>query len=166
MRDYHTYIKEVDRVLDNLRAKCLGQDVSFHVLLPEEAEFWAYEEKVEHITKLLLFALAKVEPCFSIVPELEESSAWLKALLLYLMKQCSPEDQTFANVTKITRLEVGIRECMFEDNAYAVLRATPPFLLLHSLDLAILSLLDARALMPGNTTLLAQIKRHINQAPG
>ena len=165
MRDLADYIKEVDQALEDLRAKCLGQDVSFHVLLPEEAEFWPCEEKAEYITKLLLFSLAKVEPCFSIVPELEESSAWLKTLLLYLMKQCNPEDQTFANVTKITRLDGGIRECMFEDNAYAVLCTTPPFLL-HSLDLAILSLLDTRALVPGNANFLTQIKHHINQAPG
>ena len=158
MRDYHTYIKEVDRALEDLRAKCLGQDVSFHVLLPEEAEFWTYEEKAEHITRLLLFSLAKVEPCFSIVPELEESSAWLKALLLYLMKRCNPEDQTFANVTKITRLDSGIRECMFEDNAYAVLCTAPPFLL-HSLDLAILYLLDARGLGRSKEEYLRQAKK-------
>ena len=106
-----------------------------------------------------MFSLAKVEPCFSIVPELEESSAWLKALILYLMEKCNPEDQTFANVTKITRLDDGIREYMFEESAYAVLHTTPPFLL-HSLDLAILQLLETRNLSPDHLQFLSQICNH------
>lgn len=159
MRDYKAYVKEVDRALEDLRARCLGQDVSFHVLLPEESEFWTTQEKAAHITQLLLFTLAKVEPCFSIIPELEESSAWLNALLLYLMRRCNPEDQTFACLTKIIRLDSGIRECMFGDNAYAILRTTPPFLF-KALDAAILQLLETRNLSPSYPQICHHICNH------
>lgn len=147
MRDHEAYVREVDQRLAELRAKCLGQNTSICTMLPEGTEHWSNEEKAEHITKLLLFSLAKVEPGLSIIPELEESDLWLRMLILYLMETCDEDDRTFASLTKITRLDKGIREFMFEGKAYAALRGDPPFLL-QSMDAAILYLLDAREKYP------------------
>ena len=62
MRDHQKYIDEVDAELAKLRAKGLGQDLSFEVLLPEDSWIWKAEDKASYITQQLLFALAKVEP--------------------------------------------------------------------------------------------------------
>lgn len=73
MKDYWNYVKKVDRHLEDLRAKYLGQDTHFDAVLPPEANRWNNEEKADHLTQLLLFSLSKVEPSAAILPELEES---------------------------------------------------------------------------------------------
>ena len=146
MRDHQKYIDEVDAELAKLRAKCLGQDLSFEVLLPEDSWIWKAEDKASYITQQLLFALAKVEPNFSIPPELEESSTWLYALILFLETKCNPADRTFASIKRILDLDETTREFMFEDKPFKVLQTLPPFLL-QRFDLGVLQLLDSRGLL-------------------
>ena len=143
--DYESYVKKVDRYLSDLRAKYLRQDTHFDAVLPPEATRWKDEEKADHLTHLLLFSLAKVEPSAAILPELEESYSWLKTLILYLYHVCDETSHTFASVTKITKADEGIREMIVErEPAFSLLKTEPPFLLQY-LDVAIL-LLESRSL--------------------
>jgi len=144
MMDYESYVKKVDRHLADLRAKYLGQDTHFDAVLPPEANLWNDEKKAEHLTRLLLFSLAKVEPSAAILPELEESYSWLKTLILYLYRICDETSHTFASVTKIAKADEGLREAMVEDQIdFTLLQNESPFLLQY-LDSAILYLLKIR----------------------
>ena len=145
--DYERYIKKVDRHLTDLRAKYLGQDTRFDTILPQEANRWNNEEKANHLTRLLLFSLAKVEPAIAILPELEESYSWLKTLILYLYHVCDETSHTFASVTKIAKADEGIREMIVEQEpSFSLLKTEPPFLLQY-LDAAILHLLQAHNIL-------------------
>lgn len=147
MKNYESYVKKVDRHLTDLRAEYLGQDTHFDAVLPQEANRWNNEEKADHLARLLLFSLAKVEPSASILPELEESYPWLKTLILYLYHVCAEESHTFASITKLTRADVGLREEIFGNQKdFTILQTEPPFLLQY-LDTAILCLLDSRSLL-------------------
>lgn len=147
MRDYQKYVDEVDAELAKLRAKYLGQDLSFEVLLPEDSWIWKTEDKAAYITRQILFSLAKVEPNFSIPPELEETSDWLYTLILFLETKCTPADRTFASIKRILDLEGVTRELVFKDEPFKVLQTLPPFLLRH-FDLAVLQLVIARNVVP------------------
>ena len=147
MMDYESYVKKVDRHLEDLRAKYLGQDTHFDAVLPQEANRWSVEEKADHLTRLLLFSLAKVESSAAILPELEESYSWLKTLILYLYHVCVGESHTFTSITKIIKADEGIRGAMVENQTnFTLLKTEPPFLLQY-LDTAILYLLDCRNLL-------------------
>lgn len=156
MRDYQKYVDEVDAELARLRAKYLGQDLSFEVLLPEDSWIWKTEDKAAHITRQILFSLAKVEPNFSIPPELEETSDWLYTLILFLETKCTPADRTFASIKRILDLEEVTRELVFEDEPFKVLQTLPPFLLRH-FDQAVLQLLDTRQLLAPKTFSLSDL---------
>lgn len=148
MKDFESYIKKVDRHLTDLRSKYLGQDTHFDAVLPPEANRWNDEEKAEHLTQLLLFSLAKVEPSAAILPELEASYSWLKTLILYLYYACAEVSHTFASITKVVKTDEGIREMIVErEPAFALLKSDPPFLLQY-LDVVILCLLEARHSLP------------------
>ena len=147
MKDYWNYVKKVDRHLSDLRAEYLGQDTHFDAILPPEANRWTDEEKADHLTRLLLFSLAKVEPSIAILPELEEAYPWLKTLILYLYLTCAESSHTFASITKVAKADEGIREMIVErEPVFALLKSEPPFLLQY-LDLAVLMLLDTRSLV-------------------
>lgn len=147
VKDYWNYIKKVDRHLEDLRAKYLGQDTHFDAVLPPEANRWSDEEKADHLTRLLLFSLSRVEPSAAILPELEESYSWLKTLILYLYHTCAEVSHTFASITKVAKADEGIREMIVErEPIFALLKTEPPFLLQY-LDMAILHLLDCRDLL-------------------
>lgn len=147
MKNYRNYVKKGDRHLENLRAKYLGQDTHFDTVLPPETNRWSNEEKADHLTRLLLFSLAKVESSAAILPELEESYSWLKTLILYLYHACAETSHTFASVTKVSKAGEGIREIIVErEPAFTLLQTEPPYLLQY-LDIAILRLLDCRNLL-------------------
>ena len=147
MKDYESYIKKVDRHLEDLRAKYLGQDTHFNAVLPPEATRWRDEEKADYLARLLLFSLAKVEPSAAILPELKESYPWLKTLILYLYHACAEVSHTFASITKVAKADVGLREMLVErEPAFALLKTEPPFLLQY-LDASVLMLLDTRNLV-------------------
>ena len=148
MMDYESCVKKVDRHLADLRAKYLGQDTHFDAVLPPDANRWNSEEKADHLSRLLLFSLAKVEPSVSILPELEESYPWLKTLILYLYHTCAESSHTFASITKLAKADAGLREEIFgTQKDFVLLQTEPPFLLQY-LDAAILCLLDSRNLPP------------------
>lgn len=158
--DYESYVKKVERYLEDLRAKYLGQDTHFDAVLPPEANRWNDEEKADHLSQLLLFSLAKVEPSASILPELEESYSWLKTLILYLYHVCAKESHTFASVTKITKADECLREVMVEEqHDFALLKTEPPFLLQY-LDVAILYLLDCRGRNTGQEAFLRHVQKN------
>ena len=160
MKDYESYVKKVDRHLADLRAKYLGQDTHFDAVLPPEATRWNDEEKADHLTRLLLFSLAKVEPSIAILPELEESYSWLKTLILYLYHVCDETSHTFASVAKITKADEYLREVMVEaQHDFALLKTEPPFLLQY-LDVAILYLLNCRGRNTGQEEFLRHVQKN------
>ena len=159
MKDYESYVKKVDRHLADLRAKYLGQDTHFDAVLPPEANRWNDEEKADHLTRLLLFSLAKTEPAIAILPELEESYSWLKTLILYLYHACAEVSYTFASITKVAKTDEGIREMIVEQEpAFALLKTEPPFLLQY-LDVAILHLLNCRGMNAGEEEFLHHVPK-------
>ena len=145
--DYESYVKKIDRHLADLRAEYLGQDTHFDAVLPPEANRWSADEKADHLTRLLLFSLAKVESSAAILPELEEAYPWLKTLILYLYHGCAEVSHTFASIMKVAKADEGIREMIVErEPSFSLLKTEPPFLLQY-LDLAVLMLLDTRNLV-------------------
>ena len=143
MKDHRKYIKDVDDLLQRLRARCLGQDIPLDVLLPSRAEAWTAEARADQVAKQLLFALSRAEPDFAIRPELTETYAWLKTIVLYLEARVTSEDRTFAAIRRVLDLEEGTRAILFEEAEFAPLQAAPSFLL-QFYDAAVLQLLEAR----------------------
>lgn len=159
MKDYWNYIKKVDRHLEDLRAKYLGQDSHFDTVLPPEANRWSADEKADYLTRLLQFSLAKVEPSAAILPELEETYLWLKTLILYLYHTCAESSHTFASITKLAKADAGLREEIFENQKdFSLLKTEPPFLLQY-LDVAILYLLNCRGRNTGEEKFLRYIQK-------
>ena len=149
MKDYGNYVKKVDQHLAVLRAKYLGQDTHFNAVLPPEANLWSYEKKADYLTQLILFSLAKVEPSSAILPELEETSHWLKAPILFLLHTCPENNHTFSAIKKILTAGEELREAIFKEARleYSILKTPIPFLL-QSFDEAILYLLHNHHLSP------------------
>ena len=159
MKDYWNYVKKVDRHLEALRAKYLGQDTHFDTVLPPEANRWSNEEKADHLTRLLLFSLAKVESSAAILPELEESYSWLRTLILYLYHACAEVSHTFVSIAKVTKADERIREMIVErEPAFALLQTEPPYLLQY-LDVAILYLLNCRGRNTGQEEFLRHVQK-------
>ena len=146
LRSNEVYLKRVDSTIEQLRGRCLGQDVPLMAVLPSHLLTESEESRADHLTRQLLFALAAVSEEDG---EYQRSEIWLRGAILYLLWECNREDHTFRSLVQIVKLPQGVRALLFhrdgapKNDDYAALRedAEMPEPL-EELELAILCLLE------------------------
>ena len=142
------YLNRVDRMMDQLRAACLGQDTQLLDVLPAHLKTASAECCAAYLSHQILFAL--VIACDDDRPseQYERSREWLYEAILFLLRECNQEDQTFYELGEIMKLSHGVRVLLLSEKSHV---ATDDSALckdenmpwpLQELDLAILILLE------------------------
>jgi len=113
------YLKRVDRMMDQLRAACLGQDTHLLDVLPAHLKTASAECCAAYLSRQILFAL--VIACDDDRPseQYERSREWLYETILFLLRECNQEDQTFYELGEIMRLSRGVRVLLLSEKSYA-----------------------------------------------
>ena len=142
------YLNSVDRMMDKLRAACLGQDTHLLDALPTHLRTESKEHCAAYLSRQILFAL--VIACDDDRPseQYERSREWLYETILFLLRECNQEDQTFYELGEIMKLSQGVRVLLLSEKPHAATDYTAlskdetmPWPL-KELDLAILLLLE------------------------
>lgn len=113
------YLNRVDRMIDKLRAACLGQDTYLLDALPAHLRTESKEQCAAYLSRQILFAL--VIACDDDRPseQYERSREWLYETILYLLRECNKEDQTFYELGEIMKLSHGVRVLLLSEKSYA-----------------------------------------------
>ena len=142
------YLNRVDRLMDKLRAACLGQDTYLLDALPVHLKTESAECCAAYLSYQILFAL--VIACDDDRPseQYERSREWLYETILYLLRDCNKQDQTFYELGEIMKLSRGVRVLLLSGKPHAATDypalckdETMPWQL-KELDLAILILME------------------------
>lgn len=144
-RDSIEYRKQVDDLMKKLRWRCLGLDTPLTVILPEQQKSLPPEGQASCLARQILFHLAAQDPSAE-KKELERSFHWLYAIILYLLTECSEEDQIFGNLVRIVELDFFVRSELFMNFGDLVADIRDNLFVpapLESLELNIISLLVA-----------------------
>ena len=143
------YLNRVDRLMDKLRAACLGQDTYLLDALPVHLRSDSKERCADYLSRQILFAL--VIACDDDRPseQYERSREWLYETILFLLRECNKEDQTFYELGEVMKLSQGVRALLLSEKTgaatdYSALckEETMPWPL-KELDLAVLVLMEA-----------------------
>ena len=106
------YLNRVDRLMEKLRAACLGQDTCLLAALPTYLLTESNERKAAHLARQIVFALAAVSG--EGTPELYQRSwEWMYGSILYLLRECNKTDQTFAEMVRLMKLSFEVRQILF-----------------------------------------------------
>jgi len=106
------YLNRVDRLMEKLRAACLGQDTCLLATLPTYLLTESNERKAAHLARQIVFALAAVSD--EGTPELYQRSwEWMYGAILYLLRECNKTDQTFAEIIRLMKLSYEVRQILF-----------------------------------------------------
>ena len=112
------YQIQVEKLINKLRAACLGQDISLTAILPERFKNSPPEEQVEQITDQILFTLTAVaKENHNSLEELPEARRWIRDVTLYLMTWCCEEDRTCRQLIRLLEQPRGVRMLVF--NSFA-----------------------------------------------
>ena len=103
------YLNRVDRMMDKLRAACLGQDTYLLDALPAHLRTESKEHCAAYLSHQILFALVIACDDDRLSEQYERSRKWLYETILYLLRECNQEDQTFYELGEIMKLSHGVR---------------------------------------------------------
>ena len=155
------YQIQVEKLINKLRAACLGQDISLTAILPECFKSSPPEEQVEQITDQILFTLSAVaKENHNSLEELPEARKWIRDVTLYLMTWCCEEDRTCRQLVRLLEQQKGVRMLIFssfalESGCHELTNETPP-LILKNLEVAWLCLLDPHRLLDEPKTMFRE----------
>jgi len=142
------YLNRVDRMMDKLRAACLGQDTHLLDALPAHLKTASAECCAAYLSHQILFALVIACDDDRASEQYERSREWLYEAVLFLLRECNQEDQTFYELGEIMRLSRGVRALLLSEKPHAATdytalckEETMPWPL-KELDLAILVLME------------------------
>ena len=141
MRDEELYLHRVEKAIEQLRTKCLGQDTALAEVLPSHFKQASQGRQAAQIAEQITYSLAAVSSQIS-PSELEESRQWLYGIVLYLLTNCNANDQSLGAIKRILEMPKQVRRILFLDadsQLYAVLRedAESPECLRDSFDAAV-----------------------------
>lgn len=143
------YQIQVEKLIDKLRAACLGQDISLTAILPDHFKNSPPEEQVEQIADQIFFTLTAVaKENHNSLEELPEARRWIRDVTLYLMTWCCEEDRTCRQLVRLLEQQKGVRMLIFssfalESGCHELTNETPP-LILKNLEVAWLCLLEVK----------------------
>lgn len=160
MTDEQLYLKDVEKAIGQLRARCLGQDTRLTALLPPHAREKDTRYQAKYLAAQLQFALAHAEGRYVEPKELQRCRQWLEDITLYLLEKIQDEDQTFYQLIRMVNLPQEIRRLVlydFLDSSSDILVSTPPSLL-QNLDAAIWWLLGVQRKQQSGKSSLDMLK--------
>lgn len=146
MTDEQLYLKDVEKAIGQLRARCLGQDTRLTALLPPHARERDTRYQAKYLAAQLQFALVHAEGRYVEPKELRRCRQWLEDIVRYLLEKIQGEDHTFYSLVRMVNLPQETRRLLlhdFLDSSSDILTATPPSLL-QNLDAAIWWLLGVQ----------------------
>lgn len=108
------YLSHIDKSLSELRDKLLGLDTPLSAVLPPQVKKDTPEAQAEHLTDRLIFCLASQGVHSQRV--LSDCRMFLRPIILFLLRFCRLEDQTFRSIRKLCLLEDGARSIIFKDH--------------------------------------------------
>ena len=163
MTDENLHLKEVEKVIDQLRARCLGQDTPLTAILPTYAKEKDCRYQAKYIAAQLQFALVHAEGRYAEPKELQRCQHWLEDIILYLLEKVQDEDHTFYQLIRMVNLPQEIRRLVlhnFLDTNSDILTSTPPSLL-QNLDAAIWWLLGVQGKQHNANTALQLLTQYL-----
>ena len=105
--NYQTYQKRLDHALEQLRSKCMGQEVRFYVLLPGGA-CRNQDQYAHRVAQVLMLQVARLLPRQD--EDIRRGYRWLHAAILFLLDSCPPADHTVRNLIRLAKLERSVLE--------------------------------------------------------
>lgn len=150
MEDEHIYLACVNKTLEHLRIRCLGQDILMPDILPQAVRNRSLEDQASQITETFLFALAKASETTDFAAyEITECRVWLYRAILHIFQTEEPEARTFSTLKTLLSLPGNIRKRYFEfspNQGMQTLYEQEPPSLLQNFDVAILQILKVQDL--------------------
>lgn len=150
MLDERYYVQQVNKLMDELRAACLGQDTPLIEVLPARLKTALPDKQAAQLAEQVLFALVRAFSGKNHTPqELHRCRIWLRGSARYLLEECSGEDHTFAQWKKLMELPRGARMIVFtnfDDPSAQELKNGDSPSLLKEFDAAVWRLLKVRCL--------------------
>lgn len=140
MRDERLYLKQVEKAIGQLRARCLGQDTPLTAILPAYAKEKDCRYQAKYIAAQLQFALVHAEGRYLPSKEHQRCRQWLEELVYYLLEEIREEDRTFCQLVRLLHLPRETRRLVLYEFLPAdseLLTGEPPELLQRELDTAI-----------------------------
>ena len=162
MVDEHIYLACVNKTLEHLRIRCLGQDILMPDILPQAVRNQSLEDQASQITETLLFALAKASETTDFAAhEITECRIWLYHAILHIFQTEEPEAHTFSTLKTLLSLPGNIRKRYFElspDQGMQTLYEQEPPCLLQDFDVALLFMLKVCDLKHSAENVLARLE--------
>lgn len=145
MEGEHIYLACVNKTLEHLRIRCLGQDILMPDILPQAVRNRSLEDQASQITETFLFALAKASGTTDFTAhEITECRVWLYRAILHIFQTEEPEARTFSTLKTLLSLPGDVRKHYFEfspDPGLQTLYEQEPPSLLQNFDVALLWIL-------------------------
>lgn len=162
MEDEHIYLACVNKTLEHLRIRCLGQDILMPDILPQAVRNQSLEDQASQITETFLFALAKAGGTTDFTAhEITACRVWLYRAILHIFQTEQPEAHTFSTLKTLLSLPGNIRKHYFEfspDQGMQTLYEQDPPCLLQNFDVALLWIFKVRGIGNEGKTLFAVLK--------
>ena len=147
MTDEKLYLKQVEKAIGQLRARCLGQDTPLTAILPAYAKEKDCRYQAKYIAAQLQFALIHMEGRYLPLKEHQRCRQWLEELVCYLLEEIREDDRTFCQLVRLLNLPRETRRLVlyeFLPADSALLTDEPPELLQREMDAAIWWLLGTQ----------------------
>lgn len=139
MMDEKQYLAQVEKVLTQLRARCLGQDTKLTELLPPHAKGKDARYQAKYLAAQLQFALVHAEEYYVTPNEHQRCRHWLEDILYFLLDGVREEDRTVYQLIRVVNLPQEIRSLVLQNylcsNSDILTNELPT--LLQNLDIAI-----------------------------
>ena len=147
MTDEKLYLKQVEKAIGQLRARCLGQDTPLTAILPTYAKEKDCRYQAKYIAAQLQFALVHMEGRYIEPKEHQRCRQWLEELVCYLLEEIREDDRTFCQLVRLLHLPCETRRLVLYEFLPAdsdLLAGEPPELLQREMDAAIWWLLGTQ----------------------
>lgn len=147
MTDEKLYLKQVEKAIGQLRARCLGQDTPLTAILPAYAKEKDCRYQAKYIAAQLQFALVHMEGRYLPLKEHQRWRQWLEELVCYLLEEIREDDRTFCQLLRLLHLPCETRRLVLYEFLPAdsdLLAGEPPELLQREMDAAIWWLLGTQ----------------------
>ena len=147
MTDEKLYLKQVEKAIGQLRARCLGQDTPLTAILPTYAKEKDCRYQAKYIAAQLQFALVHMEGRYIEPKEHQRCRQWLEELVCYLLEDIREDDRTFCQLVRLLHLPCETRRLVLYEFLPAdsdLLAGEPPELLQREMDAAIWWLLGTQ----------------------
>jgi len=145
LEDERIYLAHVNKTLEYLRTRCLGQDTLMSDILPQAVRNRSLENQASQITETFLFALAKASGTTDFTAhKIAECRICLYHAILHIFQTEEHEARTFSTLKTLLSLPGNIRKHYFEfspDQGMQTLYEQEPPCLLQNFDVALLLML-------------------------